>query len=262
MGRIKLYTHAGVLILALAIVFMLSFQRVGAQELNAFTQQQLSILDDKDILNDQQAIDSLVQKGPAVLDFLLGQLENAARDKKAALIETIGKIADPRGFEPLKNELERVQFVRQKAETFADSYIRIMLIKALGDLGDKRAVPLLLKSKDSHDPIERTQALVALEKLDYQNTASELEVMAFGPESNCRNIVVMGLGRAGNTKAVPLLLKALNDEAWFVRASAVDALVKIADMSVIDHLNRMRNDRSPYVRQAAEEGIKTLEQHK
>jgi HEAT repeat protein len=234
---------------------------VQAQDLKAFMNEQLRLLEDDDLLNDQPAIDALVAKGPAVLDQILGELAGAKRDKKAALIEVIGKVRDPRGFELLKGELDRLGLTRRKAEVFADSYVRIMVIKALGDLGEQRAVPLLLESKNSEDPYEHAQALVALDKLNYKGTFPELEAVAFGSDSNCRNIVVQGLGRKGNTDALPLLVKALNDQVWFVRASAVDALVAVGDPTSVEQLKPLVEDRSPYVRQAVQDGLKKLGQN-
>ncbi|MBN2384294.1 HEAT repeat domain-containing protein [bacterium] len=244
----------------LLVLFQITVSVVHAQDVTVFIKQQLKLLEDDDLLNDQQAIDALVAKGPVVLEYILAQFVQAGRDTKAALIETLGKLHDPRGFEPLKQELEKLDFTRRKAEVFADSYLRIMLIKALGDLGDQRAIPLLLKSKASDDIYEKTQALVALDSLQYQQTRSELEAIALGPDNNCRNIVVMGLGRKGNTEAVPLLLKALQDEVWFVRASAIDALVNVGDPAGLDPIKAMLDDRSPYVRQAAQDALATLGQ--
>jgi HEAT repeat protein len=218
----------------------------------------IDLFKDADILNDQEAIDALVARGPVVLDTILPLLPGASRDMKAALIEVIGRVRDVRGFEPLKLELDRVKLVRQKAETFADSYNRIMIIKAFGEMGDKRAIPILRQIKVSEDVYERTHAGVGLDKLGDEGAFAELETIMTGTEPNCRNIIALDLGRAGYTKAIPLLLKTLQDEVWFVRASAVDSLAAIGDPSVIPQLESMLKDRSPYVRTAAKEALEKL----
>lgn len=240
----------------MGIGFCLSAPSPGGRQLEP--DQALALLKDEDILNDQDAIDALVAKGPTVLETILPLLPGAPRDMKAALIEVIGRLRDPRGFEPLKAELDRLKPVRQKAETFADSYHRIMTIKALGDLGDKRAIALLQLSKASEDVYEKTHALVALDKLGDETVFPELEAILTGPEPNCRNIVAIDLGRPGYKKGIPLLQKALRDEIWFVRASAVDSLVAVGDSAASAQIEPMLKDRSPYVRQAAKEGLEKL----
>lgn len=220
--------------------------------------QALELLKDSDILNDQQAIDALVVLGPPVLERLFPLLPTASRDMKAALVEVFGRMGDKRAYGPLKNELDKVGLVRKEAETFADSYIRIMIIKAFGELGDTRAIEFLPAITASQDIYERTHAWIALDRLGHQPAFVELETIARGPDENCRNIVIIAAGRIDNKKSLPMLMSALEDEKWFIRASAIDSLAIIGDTSSIERIQMMTKDRSPYVRQAAADALEKL----
>lgn len=243
--------------LLVSIFFLLSVVSAGSsQEISS--DKYITLLRDTDILNDQEAIDGLVAIGPSVVDTLVPLLADAKRDMKAAIVEALGRIGDPKAFEPLKNELEMLKYMRQKAETFADSYIRIMVIKALGDLGDKRALPLLHKVTGSTDIYEQTHAYVSLDKLGDENALPHLEKIMSEDDANCRNIVIIAQARKGNTKAIPMATAALTDSVWFIRASACDTLATIGDSSALPQLEPMLKDSSPYVRQAAQDAIDAL----
>ena len=64
------------------------------------------------------------------------------------------------------------------------------------------------------------------------------------------------LGRLARPEAVPLLLEALEDEAWVVRAQAASALGRIGDARAVDALERALSDAAWWVRANAAEALR------
>jgi HEAT repeat protein len=90
---------------------------------------------------------------------------------------------------------------------------------ALGEMGDKRAVPHLIQALNDESAKVREAATWAL----------------------C----------IGDEQAVPHLIQVLDDKRWEMRAQAVEALGRIGDKSALPHLIRALNDRKSAVRMQA-----------
>jgi len=109
-----------------------------------------------------------------------------------------------------------------KALKHKDHSIRYGAARALGRLGDPRAVePLVQALKDDSYPFVREGAAQAL-------------------------------GEIGETKAVPPLMKALKEEIWSVRQKAAEALVEIGDMRAAEaFVENLRHDECAARKEAA-----------
>jgi HEAT repeat protein len=79
--------------------------------------------------------------------------------------EALGKLQDNRAVSPLLNELE--YYVNSEK---GGMNIPLFIVQALGDLGDKRAIPFLKRLLDSHSgsyPVVNKATIIALRKLGY-----------------------------------------------------------------------------------------------
>jgi HEAT repeat protein len=99
-----------------------------------------------------------------------------------------------------------------------DPRIRQYLSMVLGNLGDRRATPLL-------------EAAAAAE-----------------PNSDTRLYATLALGRLHDPAAVPTLIKLAADDEHDIRKSAVYALGEIGDPRALDTLAQKANDQTPDVR--------------
>ncbi len=107
--------------------------------------------------------------------------------------------------------------------------LRVECVDILGEIGDKRAVPVIIDVIDEDRMTMRYNAARAL-------------------------------GRIGDKKAAPALIKSLGDEEWEVRFYATEALGKIDDKSAAKPLaNLILVDPSDKVRLAAIESLDKLE---
>ena len=101
--------------------------------------------------------------------------------------------------------------------------------KALGNIGDRRATPLLIISaKDKYDPIRR-EATSALGMIGDSRAVKPLIGLLRDGESEIRQASSRALGRIGDDRAVGPLIGLLRDRDLSVRREAILALGGIGD---------------------------------
>jgi|Deesub1362A_J573_1020465.scaffolds.fasta_scaffold02086_3 HEAT repeat protein len=98
--------------------------------------------------------------------------------------------------------------------------VREAAARALGERGDRRAVPHLIQALNDKS-------------------------------AKVRGAAAWALGCIGDEQAVPHLIQVLDDKRWEMRAQAVEALGRIGDKSALPHLIRALNDRKSAVRMQA-----------
>lgn len=144
------------------------------------------------------------------------------------------------------NLVEQVASVYRDAKN-DDPRIRRYLSMVLGNLGDKRATPLLVEAIGDPDIETRIYAILALGRLKDPAAFPEL-LKAFGSdEHDVRKAAAYALGETGDPRAVEPLAQALNDPAADVRYNAAIALARFGDRRCIgvirEMLDRSRLDR-------------------
>ncbi len=160
--------------------------------------------------------------------YQLSQLINAGQAKKYPnLVDDIAK-------------------VYQDAKT-DDPRIRQYLSMVLGNLGDRRATPLLVDALS--DPTEETRiyAALALGRLKDPNAVPPLLKAFSTDERDVRKAAAYALGEIGDRRAIEPLVSALNDPIADVRFNAAIALARLGDSRAIgvirEMLDRSRLDR-------------------
>jgi HEAT repeat protein len=120
-----------------------------------------------------------------------------------------------------------------------DPRIRRYLAMVLGNLGDRRATPLLVGSLGEKDVETRIYALLALGELRDPASVPEVMKAAGDDEKDVRVTAMYILGSIGDARAVPLLVSALADPVPDVRFNAAVALSRFLDRRSLPVLHEM-----------------------
>jgi len=131
---------------------------------------------------------------------------------------------------------------------------------ALGDIGDKSAVPALMKTlNDSYRP-NRILSAFALGKIGDKSAVPALIEALTGEYWSVSSEAAFALGAIGDKSAVPALINILKDgDHWVVRRQAAVALGVIRDKSAVPVLTEALKDEHPMVRFSAQEAIKQIQ---
>lgn len=138
-----------------------------------------------------------------------------------------------------------------------DPRIRRYLSMVLGNLGDRRATPLLLEGLSDRDTDNRLYALMALGELRDPAAVPRVAAAAGEDEKDIRKAALYALGAIGDPSAVPALVKGLEDQSADVRWNAAVALSRFGDRRAVpglrEMLDRPRLDRVPGMREDQKE---------
>ena len=128
-----------------------------------------------------------------------------------------------------------------------DPRVRRYLSMVLGNLGDRRATPLLVDALGDQDPETRIYAVLALGRLRDPAAVPHLLTTFANDERDVRKSVAYALGEIGDRRAVPALAAALGDPIPDVRYNAAIAMARFGDTRAIgvvrEMLDRSRLDR-------------------
>ena len=120
-----------------------------------------------------------------------------------------------------------------------DPRIRRYLSMVLGNLGDRRATPLLIDALKEPDVETRIYALLALGELRDPAAVPAIIAAASDEEKDVRKTALYTLGAMGDARAVPLLVQALEDPTPDVRFNAAVALSRFGDKRAMPVLREM-----------------------
>jgi len=160
--------------------------------------------------------------------YQLSQLINAGRAKKYPnLVNDVTRV-----YEEAKND---------------DPRIRQYLSMVLGNLGDKRATPLLVGALADHAPETRIYAALALGRLGDPAAVPPLLDVFTKDERDVRKAAAYALGELHDPRALPALTAALADPIPDVRYNAAIAVARYGDPRAAgvlrEMLDRSRLDR-------------------
>ena len=152
-------------------------------------------------------------------------------------------IGEAKKYPDLVNDVARV-YGEAKND---DPRIRQYLSMVLGNLGDRRATPLLVEALKDRSPETRIYAALALGRLhDPAAVPPLLEVFA-NDERDVRKAAAYALGEIGDRRALEPLVGALADPIADVRYNAAIAVSRLGDSRAIgvvrEMLDRSRLDR-------------------
>lgn len=134
-----------------------------------------------------------------------------------------------------------------KASKDDDPRVRRYLSMVLGNLGDRRATPLLVEALADEDIETRIYAILALGRLRDPAAVPHVLQQFESDERDIRKAAVYALGEIGDPRAVPALANALADQSPDVRYNAAVAMARFGDKRAIgvvrEMLDRSRLDK-------------------
>ncbi|HYC88435.1 MAG TPA: HEAT repeat domain-containing protein [Thermoanaerobaculia bacterium] len=152
--------------------------------------------------------------------YQLSQLINVGEAKKYPnLVDDVGKV-----YSDAKTD---------------DPRIRQYLSMVLGNLGDRRATPLLIDGLSDPAPETRIYAALALGRLHDPAAVPPLLKVFQSDERDVRKAAAYALGELGDMRALPALGTALQDPIADVRYNAAIALARLGDKRSIGVLREM-----------------------
>jgi len=189
---------------------------------------------------------ALAAIGDAAIPSLLAALTHQEWLVRLHAVEALGKTKSPAAVEPLLSALfndadtavkeDAIRALGQIGDGRALEFLihvmkepglRPLAVEALGLIGDRRAVPVLIKVLEGDDRPERSRIVVGCgDKWD--------EEMA------TRGAAVRALGQIGDEQAIPSLVKALQDTV--TRPDAAAALTRFGSKVIAPLLNLMTQE--------------------
>ncbi len=198
--------------------------------------------------------DALLKLGPAVTGDLLKFLYAQDADKFYWCAKLLGMIKDERAIAPLLEILETAD--EDRAET---------AIVALGEIGSRKASSALIKLLDSASWTIRKTAADALINIG-EPIFDELDGLYRSEEASddARYWCVRIAGSFKCAKSSDLILRALADRKWFVRACACGALANLYEISrpIVEKLYLLRDDKNTEVCRASEHALENIDREK
>jgi len=157
-------------------------------------------------------------------DNLLPALVEALKDEsgrvKSAAIDILGRVDNERAFDPV------IDLMRQ-AEQNRDFLTLRFAVKALGVIGNKRAIPFLSNMLNNENEYVSYEAALALAAIKDDDSLHSLVDSLQGESPSLRFAAAEALGQLGDSRAMPALQEALLDEDEGVRAKARWALNRL-----------------------------------
>jgi HEAT repeat protein len=120
-----------------------------------------------------------------------------------------------------------------------DPRIRRYLGMVLGQLGDRRATPLLLDGLNDRDADNRIYALTALGELRDPAAIPRIAKAAADDDKDVRATAYYTLGAIGDRSAIPVLAGGLEDQTPDVRWNAAIALSRLGDPRALGTLREV-----------------------
>ncbi|MCZ7644176.1 MAG: HEAT repeat domain-containing protein [Planctomycetota bacterium] len=186
-----------------------------------------------------------------------------ARSKYDALIDALdaeGERAPLRAVARLRKAgASAVPPLKARFDAAKHPRLRRWIANALGEIGDRRALPLLKRAVKDQQMSVRLHAMEALEKFGDRSLWPVLRPLLADPSGGIRARTISAVARLGWRQAVPALRKqSLRDEKWYVRQYAAQALAALGAKVASADLVALREDPSKAVRNAAEKALRQL----
>lgn len=153
-------------------------------------------------------------------EVLVGPKDTAARMEAA---RRLGESKDPMALDPLL-----------KAVQDENKSVRWAALEALGDLGDRRALPTILRFLKKKEPYNwgRRVAANALGNFKDRSAIEALIRLLTEDDPYVRRNAAMALGKIKDERAIPPLIELLKDSNEWLRKSVQEILVKMAGSSL------------------------------
>jgi len=177
-----------------------------------------SLLKDEQVRDD--ALAALKQIGsPAAAKAVAEAASTAKGEWQRALLATLGEIGRPEGVSVLLTALKT-----------GDTQTKSVAAMALGRIGDAKAIPLLAAAvqqriPSAFDALIRTGELLLQRKQISPATQAFEQALKLARTEHEKCAALIGLGKTGSAKALPILVDALDAGEVTIRSAAAEALI-------------------------------------
>ena len=148
---------------------------------------------------------------PQSLPVLLEILSDGPRDARRQAASSLRRVGEPEVVPALMDALADANIMVEECRS-----LREALVTALGSLGDRQAVPAIIRVLDDHDrhvsdaPVRALAQLGGPQAEDAMISIVNREMYGDRPDSAIRQ-VIRGLGRMGSVRAMPILRLVIED---------------------------------------------------
>ena len=166
-------------------------------------------------------------------------------DKTIQKLEKVGKTAIPYLIESAQNE----------------ESLRVMKwsLLALGAIGDKRGIPILVKALKHERMTVKLQALGGLARMNHKSSAKKITLLLHDESGGVRGRALATLIILNNKSISPSIPPMLNDPMWYIRQEACRACEHFKIQSSIPILLKLKkNDEKKAVRTAAQSALEKI----
>jgi tetratricopeptide (TPR) repeat protein len=132
-----------------------------------------------------------------------------------------------------------------------DEGVKEEAITALGRIGNPKALPTLIQALESQEIGIRWRAAEALGKIGDPHAIEPLTQTLKDQDKGVKEEAVTALGRIKNSQALPTLIQALESQEIGIRWRAAEALGKIGDPHAIEPLTQTLKDPEKEVKEEA-----------
>ena len=174
----------------------------------------------------------------AALPALLDALEDPWLPLSATALRSLGMLQSPAAAPAL------LRFLRQQRPMEPNQWVEAVVACV------RRGEDFLPLLQDDCETVRRLAAR-ALAESPHTPPFETLHPFSFHPDPEVRGQVILALGHTREERALPLLVAATQDEVWFVRLKALQALAEMEATSALDAVLRATGDANFQVRQRA-----------
>lgn len=211
-----------------AIALMTKMESFGAE---SDSKELIASLGSEDQKIREKAIKEMILRGAAELPGLVTALKSGNWRQKGSVAAIFAEIKDPSCVQPL-------------IESLSDTMYLVDKIKALGKIGDVRAVDAIMPFIELNNTTEvRGAAIEALKNIGGPILSLLIEKL-HSQSSDTRTASAIALTVIADPQAVEALLEAVHDPASNVRAQAAMALAKIGDIRALEPLINIVKDKT------------------
>jgi len=177
-----------------------------------------SLLKDEKVRDD--ALAALKQIGsPAAAKAVADAAATAKGEWQRALLATLGEIGRPEGVPVLLTALRA-----------GDAQTKSVAAMALGRIGDAKAIPALVAAAQqgvpsAFDALIRTGELLLQRKQTSPATQAFEQALKLARTEHEKCAALIGLGKTGSAKVLPILVDALDAGEVTIRSAAIEALI-------------------------------------
>lgn len=194
-------------------------------------------------------------KDPKAVPALIAVLKDTVYDVKGEAIDALGAIPDPRAVDALMEATKYEGYIQstaialgnQKDKRAVDLLIKIFQTKrypwtawALGEIGDRKAVPPIMECYRNAQPYSKGELLEALGKLGGPGVLDLLVNAMNDPNRDVQASAAKALKLLKDPRSVPALIAAMQKNVAL--DTVVEALGEIKDPSSVSELIRVMND--------------------